>query len=262
MESVSTNQGPRAALTIQDLLKAELARRCRQNPAYSLRSFAKSLGLSPGYLSNLLKGQRRFTPKTLALVSEQLSLDPTELARFRRAASRKPAVDDLEGASYRRIELDQFQFIADWFHFAILELTTLRDFEASPKYIARKLGINSHQAADALSRLERLGYLARDKRGKLKLVEEHNTTIGRPVAHAAAREQQRQFLELALKALQETPLEKRSQTSMTMAIPADRLPEATEAITEFRRKLTALLQRPGARDSVYQLSISFFPLTK
>src|SRR5262245_217495 len=39
-------------------LKQELERRVAQNPAYSLRAFAKQLKMSPGALSEVLKGQR------------------------------------------------------------------------------------------------------------------------------------------------------------------------------------------------------------
>ncbi|HWU42412.1 MAG TPA: TIGR02147 family protein, partial [Bdellovibrio sp.] len=115
---------------------------------------------------------------------------------------------------------------------------------------------------DALERLLRMNYLKKSAKGKITLVEENTTTIGPEVAVPATRNQQTQILEMALQALIEIPIELRSQTSSTMAIPSDRLGEAKEVITEFRRKMASLMQRPGKRDSVYQLSISFYPLTK
>jgi transcriptional regulator with XRE-family HTH domain len=246
--------------SLSELLRAELVRRCRQNPAYSLRAFAKSLGFSPAFVSKLLHGKRRFTDATIRRIGERLALSPAELEPLRSPPTDVSVAPELP--AYREIRGDQFQLIADWYHFAILELTTLEGFEASPRWIARKIGINQHQAADALTRLERLGYLTRDRHGRLRLGAEHNTTDSPDLVRPAARQQQAQFLDLAAVALQEVPFELRSQTGMTMAIPADRVGEAVAAIGEFRRKLTAQLQRPGARTAVYQLSISFFPLTK
>ncbi|MGZ3682630.1 MAG: helix-turn-helix domain-containing protein, partial [Bdellovibrionota bacterium] len=122
---------PAAPLVLADLLKAELARRCRENPAYSLRAFAKSLGFSPAFVSKLLKGQRRFTEATINRVAQRLEIDPADFVRFRSAAQKKKpagAAAESDGAAFRRIELDQFQLIADWYHFAILELTTVKGF--------------------------------------------------------------------------------------------------------------------------------------
>jgi hypothetical protein len=48
----------------------------------------------------------------------------------------------------------------------------------------------------------------------------------------------------------------------TVAVPISRLPEIAERIDCFRRDLLALLQKNSLPDDVYQLEISFFPLTR
>ncbi len=248
-------------LPLPDLLKTELVRRCQKNAKYSLRAFAKSLELSPAFVSKLLKGERAFTPKTIDRLSVKLPLHPMQVEHYKAQLKRKKNSLKANEVGFRQISLDQFQLISDWYHFAILELVTIKDFQNSPAWIAKQLSISTHEASDALERLLRLGYLKKGPRGQLKLVEENSTIIGTEIALPAKQSQQKQILELAMRALMETPVEQRSQSACTMAIPSERIDEAKDIITEFRRKLTALMQRPGNRDSVYQLSVSFFPLT-
>lgn len=247
-------------LPLRDLLKTEIVRRCEKNPSYSLRAFAKSLNLSPAFVSKLLKGDRPFTAKTIDHIAAALALNPEQVLAYKGRLKKKGTLEERD-PGYRQIGLDQFQFISDWYHFAIMELVTVEGFKASPAWIAAKLGINVHQASDAFERLIRMGYI-QETEGKYILVEENNTTIGPEIAVPATRRQQTQFLEMAIQAIHETPIEKRSQTTSTMAIPSDRIGEAKEIITEFRRKMANLMQRPGERDSVYQLTVSFYPLTK
>ena len=46
----------------REIIKAEFYRRRINNPFYSLRSFAKDLGLTPMHLSYLFKGKRGLAP--------------------------------------------------------------------------------------------------------------------------------------------------------------------------------------------------------
>lgn len=241
-------------------LREELRGRTRRNPKYSLRSFATALDLTPSFLSKLLNGKRPLTNDMLEKLTAKLGIPKAEVDFYRspRTSTHAPATN------FRRVELDQFSFIADWYHFAILELVALPSFDASPNWIAKELGITPAEAAEALERLIRLDFLDRDARGRVRNKSGNNTTIGPNVATPATRLQQKQILEKAIEALDHTPLDARSQTSLTLAIARERLPEARAAIAAFRRTMTSLLQNPlasAAPDSVYQLSVSFFPLT-
>ena len=152
--------------------------------------------------------------------------------------------------------------IADWYHYAILELVTLDSFQPSPKWIAKKLGISLHQASAAIERLQRLEYLETDEQGRWINCSGNNTTVGNDFTAVAFRKLQRQVLEMAVVALEEVPLEDRDQSSMTLAIDSSRLPEIKEELRSFRRHLTEKYQRPGPRDSVYHLGLSFYPVTR
>jgi uncharacterized protein (TIGR02147 family) len=262
--------------TFAEYLKQELLRRHRDNPRYSLRSFAATLDLSSSFLSKILNGKRSITEKTFLKISKRLNLNMELLEKYNPAITmnlsqtlnlKTVQSQEISNEEFKRISLDQFQLISAWYHFAILELVTLSDFQPHPNSIAAKLNISPLEAKEALERLLRLGLLRETKPAKHPkntklLLSNNNTTIGPAIATPATTAQQEGILNLAIKALHNIPIEQRSQTSMTMAIPKNRIHEAQACIHEFRQKMTGLLQRKGKRDSVYQLSISFFPLTK
>jgi uncharacterized protein (TIGR02147 family) len=270
-------------------LKMELVARNKRNPRYSLRSFSKTLDLSSSFVSKLLTGKRQLTQGTFNKITTQLSLNPEIVTHYHNIEfaiqSNKPKnlriapdenkeylqfVDNVEEKSlieqkkYQAISLDKFNFIADWYHFAILELLTVEGFILNPNYISAQLNISVLEAQHAIERLSRLGYIKvrKTNKGDQVFVSDDHSTIGFEIATAATLKQQEAFLKKAANALVEIPIDQRSQTSMTMAIPQSRMKEAKKMINDFRRNMTSLLQRRGKRDSVYQLTVSFYPLTK
>jgi uncharacterized protein (TIGR02147 family) len=245
----------------RQFLERELVYRCRRNPKYSLRAFADFLGVGSSFLSKIINGKRQITEKTLNRFGERLALKPTEMMHFhKQLRSPKRTLASNLSPNFNQIELDQFEAISDWHHFAILEVVALEKQFRTPKAIAKILDISAHEVKDAIERLIRLGMLQREK-GSLKNISGNNSTLGPTATASAYQRQQKQILGKATKAIDEIPFHLRSQTSVTMAIAKDKLPEAIELITKFRRNFAALMQQEKSFDSVYQLSVSFFPLT-
>jgi plasmid maintenance system antidote protein VapI len=237
-------------------LQEELLRRCRDNPGYSLRSFARALQINPASLSRMIRGERPISPEMKARLAIRLGLGPGELAEF--ATDSDPAGS---GVTFHTLSLDRFAVISDWYHFAILELLNLRRFEPSYRWIAKTLHITASEARVAVERLVRVGLLRIDDEGRWLALHANNTSAGKDLYHAAYRRLQRQILEQAIRALDEVPLERRDQSSMTMAIDSSRLPAAIEKITVFRRELCSFLEQGEERDQIYQLAVALFPVT-
>lgn len=71
----------------------------------------------------------------------------------------------------------------------------------------------------------------------------------------------RQMLSNAEKTLEAVPQTERLFMSQTFRFHPERLAEAEELITEFRRKFQVLLAKEDETE-VYHLAIQFFPLTR
>ncbi len=147
------------------ILRRELERRCQNNPRYSLRAFAKALGMSPTALSFVLSGKRPLSKKAAQNVINILSLSQEECAIFMKwsegckkrdtANSKIPAPHPNEVNAYQ-FSLDSFSFISDWYHYAILSLLEVSGSRFEAKWISRHLGITETEARSAIDRLMRM----------------------------------------------------------------------------------------------------------
>lgn len=133
-------------------LQNELLTRCRRNPNYSLRAFARALRIDGSALSKMLRGKRAITPSTVHRVANQLGLDPETTQRYQ-AAVEAAAANPHKKYEYHALSADTFRVIADWYHLAILEMTKVEGFDASPKAVAKSLGITPSEVNIALERL-------------------------------------------------------------------------------------------------------------
>lgn len=250
------------------LLQKELASRCARNPKYSLRAFAKALGISPAYLSHLLSGRRKLTLKSLRTLGLRLGLSPENLEGCIEhwASAHGGGAALLSGAREQRlaeIARDRFEVISDWHHFAILEMTRLADFRPDAKWIARALGLTLAESKAAIGRLERLGLIEIGPKGNWVLAQANHTTLGSDeFTTLAHRKMQSQILERAIQALEEIPLSERDQSSLTLALDRRQLPELRERIKSFRRSLLAFQETSERVDQIYQLSFACFPVLK
>ncbi len=254
-------------------LRAELERRVAKNARYSLRGFARDLGISPQMLSLVLNGKKGISLDSAVELAARLGLDPAEASLFvdlvSFAQAKTPEAKRLaryrleerispRSEPYRTLEVDAFKAISDWHHYAILELSCTHGFNPSPVWIAGRLGIPVGEVRAALERLLRLGLLE-DQGGALVKVD-GNLSADFGIPAPALRKLARQLLEKAAASLEEQSIAERDITNMTMAIDPARLPEAKRMIADFRRKLCAFLEQ-GERTEVYAFTPALFRLT-
>ncbi len=237
------------------LLEAEFIRRKAANPRYSLRAFAKTMGLPPGRVSEFLSGKRKPTPEVKSKIAEKLGLNPAQV---------KALTHSLESAAsaeshYSPIEEDTFALIAEWYHTAFLSLMETTAFRSDPSWIAQRIGVSVTEVRAMLHRMERLR-LIEIKKGKIrKLAENLKTTTDVP--NAALRKSHHESILQAAAAIEEVPTAERDITSMTMAIDPRKLPLAKTIIRDFRYRMAELLE-VGTRTEVYNLNIQLVPVTK
>lgn len=241
----------------KNILQHEYLKRVSKNKSYSLRAYAQYLGINHATLSTILSGKRKITKDTVLNLSKALGLSPIDVAQF--------IANDhtMEGQVFHLLQNDVFSYISEWYYDAILELSLIPRFRLEAKVIAVSLDISTLQASMALETLERLGLLKKDNNGMLVVAYQNSSNILDPDStNSAQRNYQRSVLEKSLEALESIERMKRDHTSTTMAINANDLPKAKEIIKKFRHDLNAFMQRDTSTlDEVYQLQVSFFPLT-
>lgn len=233
-------------------LQKELVRRCRNNPSYSLRAFASHLDIENSALSKILNRKRGISEKMFLHLSSKLNFSPMEQMKF---------TEGSEQGDYQQIAEDQFRVISEWYHYAILELVEINNFQPNAKWIAKSLGLSISEVNIAVERLLRLKMLEISEDGVWKDLSGNVSNYPSLNTNSAFQEQQIQFLNLAIEKVKAVNFSQRDNSSVTMAIDSKKLPEAKEMVKKFRRKLCSFLQS-GEKDSVYQLAVAVYPLTK
>lgn len=244
------------------LLQQELVSRVKRNSAYSLRAFAKSLRTDYSTLAKLINGKRPIGKRVIQKLGDRLGLDPAELNNYTNIPN-DPTSRISQKKHYLQLAMDSFEVIAEWYHFAILELIRIEGFKPDQRWIAKKLGISHQEVNLAVERLTRVGllHISKDQKTWTESAGERLTVITPQESSRAQRILQRQILEKAIDALEYVPVDRRDQTAMTMAIDMRRLPEAKERIKKFRRSIAKYLSRSSSRHEVYNLSISLYPIS-
>jgi DNA-binding transcriptional regulator YdaS (Cro superfamily) len=99
-------------------LKQFLSERQRHNPAYSMRAFAKDLGIDSSNLSAILKKKRGLPAKRAEHIARRLRLSPIEAALFvsstHRRSTRLDQIQLTETTKLYLIDEKYFHVIAEW----------------------------------------------------------------------------------------------------------------------------------------------------
>lgn len=252
-------------------LKGLLLRRISQNRSYSVRAFARDLKISHSYLSQILNERRGLSLRQALLLSDALHLGKEEKQRFiqllfENKHYRLPGVAGAVSSPKSEentvaLDMDRFRTVKEWYHGAILEMTTLKDFKANPQWIAKSLGITPLQARAAVNRLKRLGVL--ETKGKKWQKTRRRFQFPTTSLDEAVNGFHREMIYKAFKTLEKKTsedFEARDITGITVAIDPKRIPEAKKRIQKFRNQLADFLSK-GEPSEVYQLNVQLFALT-
>ena len=252
------------------LLRGILHSRQEKNSQYSLRAFARDLGVSHSYLSLVLSGQLRLSAKNALRFSQVLDLNEEVSQALLKStleeSSTKTEVSQQKTAVRKEhfffLEIDQFKLFSEWHHFAILDLTTIKGFQPNTAWIARRLGISKNEVSTAVKRLERLRLLRRNGK-KWEKTHEH-LAIPTSKSHQAMRQLHSSLIKKALDALssdKKIDYQARDISGAMFAVNSKRLPQAKKKIEKFRRQILSYLSK-GECDELYQLNVQLFGLTK
>jgi uncharacterized protein (TIGR02147 family) len=261
-----------AQLTQKEVLRELLEKRLRLG--HSLRSLARNAGISPALLSQLQSGKRTLTARTALRLASHLKTDSRErktlelLAELQAAkggAGKARLLEEIEllrkGRPAQDLSLEAFKVIADWHHFAILQLLRLDEGEVTPAIAARRLGIDEAVAAEAFTRLEALGQIGRNKCGKYEKLE-GDLLVRSEDTNLALRSFHRQTLAKAIDAVERQSPQERYSGSETFAFDPNDLPEVRKVIDDCLDRIVELSRRGKRKTQVYHLATQCFRLTE
>jgi uncharacterized protein (TIGR02147 family) len=251
---------------LQNTLNRKFLEIKSRNSGFSLRAFAKKLGIQSSPLSEILRGKRKVSRSMAEKFAMKLMLDPTEsmyllkdfpAATKRNAAAKEKNLQDLE---VMRLNAEKFTLIADWVHYAILNLTTTQDFISDPEWMAERLGVKREKIEQCLVRLLDLNLITRDDRGEFTRLY---TSVKSPddVATVSIKKSHLEDLEMAKEKLIECDVKQRDFTSITIPFDEELMPEVKVLIRRFQNGIYDLMRNYEPRE-VYKMNTYLYPLTK
>jgi uncharacterized protein (TIGR02147 family) len=242
----------------KELLASELKKRKDRNPNFSLRAFARWLGISPSQLSQMLTGKRPITLSTMKKISHRLDLSPLEHKELMTSLIADTSSMDSEKERKKLLlQEDKFRLISDWYHFAILSLTRIKDAQSDPRWIARRLGINVEEANQALLRLERMGIIQTKPTFKqicdpIEMVPD--------VPSEAVRKYHKQSLNLAIEKVDTIPMKHREYQALTIPLNPKQVATMKKYIDDFLEQITQFTEKNKGTE-VYNLNLQLFPIS-
>ena len=251
----------------REKLKDDFCQKQRKNPSYSLRAYARFLGIYSATLSSVLKGKRTLPLPSAEQISNKLSLSPKEKDRFISSIFEIKSLKRLSSLPLKPKKeerlLDQtetqYKILSEWEHYAILSLLECDDFKSETEWISNRLGITKIRSDQAIQKLKDAKLIKISKNGKIqKTFEKLNTS--EDVVSKAIQKSHHESLEIAQEKLKTVPVEKRDYSTTTFAVDPRHMEEAKTLIREFRKRLARLME-DGRKTEVYRLSIELYPLT-
>lgn len=243
-------------------LNTEFKRRKELNPRYSLRAYAKFLNLDVSILSRMMANKSKVSRKILNKLSVPLSITPEDYQIFENEIlnESKKSKEKKKNIAIRQLPLEEIKIIQDWYHYVILELTLLDDFEPNSKWISKRLSISELDAELALERLLKLNLLIQNDEGISLATTEPMSELQDNFKNIAHRKRQKQVLQKAMDAMDLVNFQERDQSAITIALDESLIPEVKERIKKFRRSLANYIDKKSkTKNRVYELSISLFP---
>jgi uncharacterized protein (TIGR02147 family) len=260
--------------TYQAILTAKYNDRLERNAQYSLRSFAQKLKMPPSALSEVLSGKRGISRNRAENIAKTLGMTPLETVYFvslvESCHARSKGVREISRSRALKcrqifenpLNQDHFQFIANWWHFAILELSRTKGFKACPIWISKKIGISVTETKEAVRRLIRLNIL---KKSAKSLVPTGDWLVTTPhdIPSEAIRKSHRDLIRKAFASVDQQEVQQRNLTSLIFAIDTTnekKLQEAKDLIMEFNRKLNKISSNSSEKTQLYCFTTQLFLL--
>jgi uncharacterized protein (TIGR02147 family) len=259
-------------LHTHETLRKYFERKRDFSAAFSLRSLARRVEVSPSFLSRILSGQKPVPYPLLLRLESALDIEPEVFSSIRLAhqLEESSAVVARKGKAEMITQLADWDLatpeaigvLRQWYFIPILEVTRLEGYDGKVESIAKLLRLPLTTAEQAVKELTALKLLVEEDGKLVKTRRKLRIGSGKPNAdirryHGAMLERARREL---LSAAPED-FEKRLITGITITASPEKIAKAKQRLAECLHEIAnELIAEDGSE--VYHLAAQLFPLTK
>jgi uncharacterized protein (TIGR02147 family) len=260
----------------RQFLKERLQTLKRADRTFTYTAFSGRVGFkSPGFLTQVLQGKSNLTPDMARRFAAALNLYKSETDFFvnlvarnqaRTHAEKSASIERLLSAKpprVKKVEKPQFEFYKKWYYSAIRSLLGYYVFDGDYEKLGRELSppISASEAKKAVKLLLKLGMIVQAPDGRIQLQDQLITT-GADHQAIAVVNYQLEAMDLAKRAVQVLPREKRSAVTLTLGVSAEGRRRIIERLTALRKELMDIAATDADADRILQVNLHAFPLTE
>ncbi len=248
-----------------------------KNPSFSVRSWARQLGLKAhNPLYEVISEKRAFPKRYVSLLITNLKMGPKEGLYFETLVDLQRAKSALEQEMYwsrlkslsphkslQMSEVDCYKFLKNPLHALLIELTAVKGFRLNAEWIQSHICIKAKisEIEEAMERLLSLGFLK--KKDGVLTREIANLTTKSDLKNEAVQEFHKAMSRLAAEQITEQDIHEREFQSHILNIEQKDIPKIKESIREFIQHLIGQFEaKSGTAENCYALNTHLFKLTK
>lgn len=240
-------------------LNAEFELRKQKNKHYSMRTFAKNIGLSVSVLSRILSDKSQVSLKNLRIVNSKLKLPDgiIELAERSQVVKKKStATQEITFLSAEKSFLVQ-----TWYFAVIWESFNLNQTHFNAKILAKKLDISVAEVKKCIKLMVDKKLIYKDNHGHWKTDYSKASSMQIENTNLDLKELQIKFFLNSIDAIRKIDISQRDHSTIFIAGDDDIVAEVKQKIDQFRRSIDRLIVKKSDSKSkqVFQLSIGFSP---
>ena len=252
---------PEEENNIRESIRNKLEEIKAKNPSYSLRALAQKLKINAGTLSSFINGKRSLSVDILHELLKDMDFDPLERKALL-ARTNALLIESIKSGSeavrnLKKLSPEESTGVTDIGMFELLSLIETSDFRTDLDWIGQQLSMPVEKVKSIISQLLGLGLVKFDQKYELSRTFS-NISTSDDKSNATVKALNRQFMEKALLALKNVPVDKRDITFLVMAANPEKVGQAKELIRKFQDDMMALLEQEP-RNEVYVLTIQLFP---
>jgi len=164
---------------------------------------------------------------------------------------------------FKRIDLDAFELMSNWYYSYILELVSLPNFVQDAKWIKKvsRFPISLVSIKKAIKTLEKLGLITKTVDGKLKRIDQLADTPY-DIPSQSLKKFNGQMIDLAKEALQKTDVSLRAIQGVTLRINPKKIHLIQSFLRSIDNQLLDGFEETDETSEIYQFNIQFFPLSQ
>jgi uncharacterized protein (TIGR02147 family) len=259
----------------QLFLKDHIDSRKKGKTWFSYRYLAAKLSMDHSNLIKIVLGKRHASGKNVIAITKVLKFNPKEAEYFKtlvefnktkNQAKTKLLFEKLvaiKNISLKKLEPNQYDYYRHWYYTAIYSLLDYYEFTDDYAALAAEINppITVKQARETIELLEKLLLIRKEKDGRYVQSEKLIST-GQRWHSVAIQTFQEETLKLAISSLSNHPKNVRDISTLTMSLGKPEMEAIRELSKQYRKSIIKVISESGPGDSVYQLNMQFFPLTK